>query len=180
MIYDRFSDTGRFAAFRCDWKDGDPCRPHIFWDSDVAKWIEAASYSIQLSPDKELEKKIDDTVDLIEKNQCDDGYFNIFHMVVEPENKFKIRDHHELYCAGHLIEASKDTVVQYCLKKNKREIGSDKITNIFKYVIPESIFVTRDCRVAIMCRYKFDAEHGIAVVYKQGKLKEVGNQDIIL
>ena len=106
MIYDRFSDTGRFAAFRCDWKDGDPCRPHIFWDSDVAKWIEAASYSIQLSPDKELEKKIDDTVDLIEKNQWDDGYFNIYYTVVEPGKRFTNRDNHELYCAGHLTEAA--------------------------------------------------------------------------
>ncbi len=86
----------------------------------------------------------------------------------------------EFVANRNLIESSKDTVEQYCLKKNKREIGSDKITNIFKYVIPESIFVKRDCRVAIMCRYKFDAEHGIAVVYKQGKLKEVGSQDIIL
>ena len=39
----RFEDTGRFSALRCDWKPGDPNRPHFFYDSDVAKWIEAAA-----------------------------------------------------------------------------------------------------------------------------------------
>ena len=37
-VYDRFSETGRFAALNCDWKEGKPFRPHIYWDSDVAKW----------------------------------------------------------------------------------------------------------------------------------------------
>ena len=35
----RFTDTGRFAALRCDWREGMPQKPHIFYDSDVAKWI---------------------------------------------------------------------------------------------------------------------------------------------
>ena len=38
-VYNRFKDTGRFDAFKLDWKDGDPNQPHIFWDSDVAKWM---------------------------------------------------------------------------------------------------------------------------------------------
>ena len=42
-VYNRFDETGRIAAFRCDWKDGMPYRPHIFWDSDVAKWMEGAA-----------------------------------------------------------------------------------------------------------------------------------------
>lgn len=47
-------------------------------------------------------------------------------------------------------------------------------------VMPESIYVKRDGRVALICRYKFDAEHGMAVVFNGGKLEEVGSQDIIM
>ena len=36
-VYDRFKETGRFDAFKLDWKKGEPNRPHIFWDSDIAK-----------------------------------------------------------------------------------------------------------------------------------------------
>lgn len=106
MVYNRFCDTGRFDAFKCDWKEGDPDKPHFFWDSDVAKWLEGAAYSITLTPDKELEKIIDDVVDLIEKNQGEDGYFNIYFTVIEPGKRFSNRDCHELYCAGHLTEAA--------------------------------------------------------------------------
>ena len=53
-VYDRFTDTGRFEAFRFNWKEGsDLPKPHFFWDSDIAKWIEAAAYSLALHPDKE-------------------------------------------------------------------------------------------------------------------------------
>lgn len=105
-VYERFSETGRFKAFECSWKEGDPLKPHFFWDSDVAKWLEGAAYTIAVSPDAELEKKIDEIVDLIEKNQGEDGYFNTYYTVVEPENRFTNRDRHELYCAGHLTEAA--------------------------------------------------------------------------
>ena len=43
-VYERFVETHRFAALSCTWKEGQPNRPHIFWDSDVAKWMEGASY----------------------------------------------------------------------------------------------------------------------------------------
>ena len=105
-VYDRFSETGRFAAFRFDYRDGDPIRPHYYWDSDVAKWMEGVAYIVQKHPTPALEKIVDELVALIEKNQCEDGYFNIFHTVVEPEKRWKNRHHHELYCAGHLMEAA--------------------------------------------------------------------------
>ena len=105
-IYNRFTETGRFEAFKFNWKEGMPNKPHIFWDSDIAKWMEAVAYTIQLNPDKELEKIVDETVDLIEKNQCEDGYFNVYFTVVEPDKRFTNRDMHELYCAGHLTEAA--------------------------------------------------------------------------
>ena len=48
--------------------------------------------------------------------------------------------------------------------------------------MPESLFVPRTEKktIAIMCNYKFDKEHGIAVVFEEGRLKEIGSQDIIL
>ncbi|MBQ5824831.1 MAG: glycoside hydrolase family 127 protein, partial [Clostridia bacterium] len=87
-VYDRFKDTGRFDAFKLDWKDGDPNQPHIFWDSDVAKWMESAAYIIEKNPSADLEAIIDEVVDLIEKNRWDDGYFNICYTLFEPEDRF--------------------------------------------------------------------------------------------
>ena len=105
-ILDYFKESGRIDAFKFDWKEGMPNKPHIFWDSDVAKWIEAASYILVKEPDPELEAFIDGLIELIEKNQDENGYFNIYFTVVEPTQRFKNGGRHELYCAGHLIEAA--------------------------------------------------------------------------
>ena len=106
-VHDRFADTGRFQAFQCSWTEGsDEPKPHIFWDSDIAKWIESAAYLLQKAPDAALERQIEAVIDRIEQNQWDDGYFNIYFTVAEPEGRFKNRDCHELYCLGHLIEAA--------------------------------------------------------------------------
>lgn len=105
-VWNRFVDTGRIGAFKFDWIDGSDKKPHIFWDSDVAKWIEAASYIIRKTADNTLQSKVEKIIDLIEKNQDENGYFNTYFTVCEPENRFKERGNHELYCAGHLIEAA--------------------------------------------------------------------------
>ncbi len=106
-VYDRFSDTGRFRAFDCDWQEGsDAPRPHIFWDSDIAKWMESAAFLLAKRPDDALQARVEAVIDKIEAHQCPDGYFNLFHIAVEPENRFRFRDRHELYCLGHLIEAA--------------------------------------------------------------------------
>ena len=49
-VYDRFKETGRFDALRCDWREGMPNKPHIFWDSDVVKWMEGVAYLIEETP----------------------------------------------------------------------------------------------------------------------------------
>ena len=105
-VYDRFNETGRIGAFDFAWKEGDDKKPHIFWDSDVAKWMEGAAYVLGDRADKELEDKVEALVDRIEAHQGEDGYFNIYYTVVEPENRFTVRGNHELYCAGHLFEAA--------------------------------------------------------------------------
>jgi DUF1680 family protein len=105
-VYDRFKDTGRFDAFKCDWKEGMPNKPHYFWDSDVAKWIESVAYLLEKGNMPDLEKIVDELVDEIEKNQDSNGYFNIWFLTIDPIHRFCDRDAHELYCAGHLIEAA--------------------------------------------------------------------------
>lgn len=104
-VWNRFYDTGRIGAFKCDWKEGDDKKPHIFWDSDVAKWIEGAAYILQKHDVPELREKIEGLIDLIEKNQLKDGYFNTHYITVDPQARFTDRSCHELYCAGHLMEA---------------------------------------------------------------------------
>ncbi|MBP3378977.1 MAG: glycoside hydrolase family 127 protein [Clostridia bacterium] len=105
-VYERFSESGRIDAFRCDWKEGEPKKPHFFWDSDVVKWIEGAAYCLSRKADPELEAKVEAIIDEIEKNRDENGYFNIYFTVVEPEARFDYRSHHELYCAGHMFEAA--------------------------------------------------------------------------
>jgi len=105
-VYDRFVETGRFDAFACEWREGQPNKPHIFWDSDVAKWMEAAAYVLRDHDDAFLRDAIEKVVGLIEKNRRDDGYFNSYFLTVEPAARFRDRSRHELYCCGHLIEAA--------------------------------------------------------------------------
>ncbi len=105
-VYDRFYETGRIGAFDFKYKEGDEIKPHVFWDSDVAKWIEGASYIISKVPTPELEQKIDSLVEKIKTHQDENGYFNIYFTVCEPNARFTQRSAHELYSAGHLIEAA--------------------------------------------------------------------------
>lgn len=105
-VWDRFDETGRIGAFKFDWKEGMENKPHIFWDSDVFKWMEGAANIIAKHPSVDLEAKINMLLDLIEKNQKENGYFNIYYTVCEPDEVFKHRFQHELYCAGHMFEAA--------------------------------------------------------------------------
>jgi DUF1680 family protein len=105
--YLQCKQTGRIEALKLNWKPGMRPVPHIFWDSDIAKWIEAASYSIAAYPDAALDTLIDELIALLAASQQPDGYLNSHYTVVEPQNRWtNLRDNHELYCAGHLIEAA--------------------------------------------------------------------------
>ncbi len=105
-VYNRFVETGRIEAFKGGWKPDEPDRHQIFWDSDVAKWIEAVSYICRTQYDAKLAGIVDELVEQIEKNQWEDGYFNTYYMTIEPQSRWKVRTGHELYCAGHLMEAA--------------------------------------------------------------------------
>lgn len=106
-VLDFLKSTGRVDAIKLDWKPGDAVTPHIFWDSDVAKWIEAVAYSLVHFPDPALAAEVDAIIDLYAAAQEEDGYINSYFAVVEPEARWtNLRDRHELYCAGHMMEAA--------------------------------------------------------------------------
>jgi uncharacterized protein len=78
----------------------------VFQDSDVAKWLEGVSYSLENNPDEKLESLADQTIDIIGKAQQPDGYLNTYFTIKEPGKRWTNLYHcHELYCAGHMIEA---------------------------------------------------------------------------
>lgn len=79
----------------------------VFQDSDVAKWLEGAAYSLILKPDAELERRADEIIEVIEKAQQPDGYLNTYFTIKEPEHRWQnLEECHELYCAGHMMEAA--------------------------------------------------------------------------
>ena len=96
----------------------------VFQDSDLGKWLEAVAYSLAGHPDAELERTADEMIDLIGRAQQPDGYLDTYFIVKQPKNRWRcIRDCHELYCAGHLLEAA---VAYY------RATGKEKFLNIMR------------------------------------------------
>ncbi len=102
-VYDRFEETHRFEALKCKPQE---YTPHIFWDSDVAKWIESAAYILKKEKRDDLVEKVEAAIDDIISNADENGYFNSHFLVADQDKRFTLRDRHELYCAGHLIEAA--------------------------------------------------------------------------
>lgn len=82
------------------------------------------------------------------------------------------------------LDATLPSVKAYCLKMNGEDVGAAAIDNIFKYVIPQSIYVPKwpdgSRMIGLMCAYKFNREDGLAVVFKNGQFHEIGTQNIIL
>lgn len=107
-IYQQLEATGRVSAFDLNFERPVPSPiVWIFGDSDPAKWIEAASYSLATHPDPALEALVDSFADRIIHAQQPDGYLNTHFIVAQPEMRWRnLRDWHELYCAGHLIEGA--------------------------------------------------------------------------
>ena len=116
MEYEQCRKTGRIGMW--NWKPGQPNPPHIFWDSDIAKWLEAAAYSLATHPDPKLERQADAVIDGLAGIQLRNGYLNTHYALVEPKKRWtNLRDCHELYCAGHLMEAA----VAYAEATGKRK-----------------------------------------------------------
>ena len=94
----------------------------VFQDTDVAKWLEAVAYSLECRPDEALERLADSTIDLIGRAQQKDGYLDTYFIIKEPGSRWKnLMEGHELYTAGHMIEAA---VAYY------EATGKDRFLNI--------------------------------------------------
>ena len=96
-------------------------------DSDIAKWIEGACYFLHKQQDTNIRSAVDELVRMIQSAQQFDGYLNIHYTVVDPGKRFtNLRDFHELYNAGHLIEAA--------LAHNDLYKNNDLLGPLLKYV----------------------------------------------
>ncbi len=99
----------------------------IFWDSDVGKWVEAASYALRHRRDATIEAQIDEIAALLAKAQLPDGYLNCWYIGRELENRWtNLRDNHELYNAGHMLEGA----VAYFQATGKRAL----LDTLIRYV----------------------------------------------
>lgn len=79
----------------------------VFQDHGIVTWLEAVGGSLAHHPDKELEALADEAVDLLGRVQRKDGYLNSYFIVKEPEKRWQnLMECHELFCAGHMIEAA--------------------------------------------------------------------------
>lgn len=79
----------------------------VFQDSDFAKWIEAVGYSLVNHPDPELERTADEAIDIVCAAQAENGYLDTYYIINGMDRVFtNLRDHHELYCFGHLAEGA--------------------------------------------------------------------------
>lgn len=85
--------------------------------------------------------------------------------------------------AENTIQESKQPLEKYILNDEYADIEGDSIDSIFKYVIPTDIYIPRTPEtrtVALLCDYRFDEEHGIAIVFENEQFKEIGEQNIVL
>lgn len=79
----------------------------VFQDSDVYKWLEAVAYQLTVKQDDVLRKAAESAIELIGYAQEPDGYVNTYYQTHPEEKRFSnLQNNHELYCAGHLIEAA--------------------------------------------------------------------------
>ena len=106
--YALLESTGRLNNFRrvagqCD----DPYAGIFFNDSDIYKWIEAAAWAQVKGPIPSVQRCVDEALALIEAAQDTDGYINTYFSVERKAERWTdLRDLHEMYCGGHLIQAA--------------------------------------------------------------------------
>ena len=162
----------------------------VFQDSDVAKWLEAAAYSLLIKPDAELEGRIDELCDLIAAAQEPDGYLDTYFTLERPSEKFRnLLEGHELYCAGHMMEAA---VALYEATGNEKLLSVMKRNGdlLYRYFVEEGhegypghpeveLALMRLWRASGDDKYKTLAEHFINVrgVDSDFYIREVTQRD---
>lgn len=121
--YDQLETSGCLENFRAAAGRGDAeFQGMWFVDTDAYKWIEAASYVLETGESAELRERVDEVVELIAEAQADDGYLDTWITLEYPDRRWtNLSMGHELYCAGHLIEAA---VAHY------RATGDERLLNV--------------------------------------------------
>lgn len=124
----------------------------VFQDTDFSKWIEAVGYSLTQHPDPELEKTADEAIDVVCAAQMPDGYLDTYYIINGMDAALSnLRDHHELYCLGHLVEGA---VAYY------QATGKDKLLNAA-------------CRFADYVAERFGPEEGKCKGYPGHEIAEM-------
>ena len=96
----------------------------VFQDSDLAKWLEAVAYSLSYEKNEALEALADEAIELVSKAQEENGYLDTYFSILEPGKQFcNLKEGHELYTAGHFMEAA---VAYY------KVTGKDKLLKIME------------------------------------------------
>ncbi|MEE2952922.1 MAG: beta-L-arabinofuranosidase domain-containing protein [Pseudomonadota bacterium] len=116
MLFDRCIEAGMLdqvdpdrpnPGIRIPFQHGNTVTTQMFWDSDFGKSIETAAYALYRHPDAELERRVDEVIDAYARLQAEDGYLNSWYQRIQPGERWtNLRDRHELYNAGHLIEGA--------------------------------------------------------------------------
>lgn len=105
---DLLESTGRLANFRRG-AGREPGRFTGFYfnDSDVYKWLEAAAWALATDPEPELDRRVDAVIEEVAAAQQPDGYLDNYYVAGDDEKRWTdLARTHELYCAGHLIQAA--------------------------------------------------------------------------
>ena len=112
------NQTGRIRNFENAAKGQGEHSGIFFDDSDVYKALEGMAYSLINNPDPELEKKADEWIDKFAAAQQPDGYINTYYTLTGLDKRWTNMDKHEMYCAGHMMEAG----VAYYKATGKRKL----------------------------------------------------------
>ncbi|MDQ3856709.1 MAG: glycoside hydrolase family 127 protein [Chloroflexota bacterium] len=125
--YHYLEDTGRLDNFRhVSGKLDAPFQGIYFNDSDVYKWLEAASWSLAAHPDRELSQLVEGVISEVAAAQQPDGYLNTYFTFERAEERWtNLADLHEMYCAGHLMQAA---------VAHHRATGSDQLLVVARRV----------------------------------------------
>jgi len=106
--YAQLEQTGRLHNLRrAAGQEQGAFEGRFFNDSDVYKWLEAAAWVLATERDERLQAQVDDLIALIAAAQDADGYLDTYFTFARvPERWTDLAVMHELYCAGHLIQAA--------------------------------------------------------------------------
>jgi len=108
LQYQIMEETGRINNFRiASGKLSGEFVGFFFNDSDIYKWIEAAAFYLVNNRDEKLDKLVDDVIEEVRLAQDEDGYLDTYFTFSRKQDRWtNLKDMHELYCAGHLIQSA--------------------------------------------------------------------------